>query len=113
MSEDQNVNLRMQVDENTRIPLKFFGTIMGLVIVGVLWGARLEAKTFYSAQQIEELRATKSSDSEKLNAILAHHTGKTSEEIDVDTERDNFMSAEQSVAYGLIDRVITSRTEAV
>ena len=50
---------------------------------------------------------------EKLNAILAHHTGKTPEEIDVDTERDNFMSAEQSKAYGLIDKVITSRSEAV
>lgn len=49
---------------------------------------------------------------EKLNAILAYHTGKSAAEIDVDTERDNFMSAEQSVAYGLIDKVITSRTEA-
>ena len=49
---------------------------------------------------------------EKLNAILAHHTGKTPSEIDLDTERDNFMSAEQSVAYGMIDKVITSRTEA-
>ncbi|PKO50188.1 MAG: ATP-dependent Clp endopeptidase, proteolytic subunit ClpP, partial [Betaproteobacteria bacterium HGW-Betaproteobacteria-20] len=36
---------------------------------------------------------------EKLNAILAYHTGKSATEIDVDTERDNFMSAEQSVAY--------------
>ncbi|MCF8186838.1 MAG: ATP-dependent Clp endopeptidase proteolytic subunit ClpP [Sulfuritalea sp.] len=49
---------------------------------------------------------------EKLNAILAHHTGKTATEIDLDTERDNFMSAEQSVAYGMIDKVITNRTEA-
>ena len=48
----------------------------------------------------------------KLNAILAHHTGKTAEEIDVDTERDNFMSAEESVAYGMIDKVIAKRTEA-
>ncbi|MBU3645055.1 MAG: ATP-dependent Clp endopeptidase proteolytic subunit ClpP [Candidatus Methylopumilus sp.] len=48
----------------------------------------------------------------KLNDILAHHTGRTSEEIDRDTERDNFMSAEQSVAYGMIDKVITSRSEA-
>ncbi|MEY3884406.1 MAG: hypothetical protein RIS87_181 [Pseudomonadota bacterium] len=57
------------------------------------------------AKEILYLRA-------KLNDILAHHTGKTSEEIDRDTERDNFMSAEQSVAYGLIDKVITSRVEA-
>ena len=47
----------------------------------------------------------------KLNSILAHHTGKTAEEIDRDTERDNFMSAEQSVEYGMIDKVIVSRTE--
>jgi ATP-dependent Clp protease, protease subunit len=48
----------------------------------------------------------------KLNAILAHHTGKSAEVIDVDTERDNFMSAEESVAYGMIDKVIAKRTEA-
>jgi len=48
----------------------------------------------------------------KLNEILAHHTGRTADEIDRDTERDNFMSAEQSVAYGLIDKVIESRPEA-
>ncbi len=48
----------------------------------------------------------------KLNDILAHHTGKTAEEVDRDTERDNFMSAEQSVAYGMIDKVIGSRNEA-
>jgi ATP-dependent Clp protease, protease subunit len=47
----------------------------------------------------------------KLNEILAHHTGRTADEIDRDTERDNFMSAEQSVAYGLIDRVIENRPE--
>lgn len=47
----------------------------------------------------------------KLNAILAHHTGKTAKEIDRDTERDNFMSAEQSVEYGMIDKVIGSRTD--
>ncbi len=45
----------------------------------------------------------------KLNAILSHHTGKTAKEIDRDTERDNFMSAEQSVEYGMIDKVIESR----
>ncbi len=45
----------------------------------------------------------------KLNTILAHHTGKTAKEIDRDTERDNFMSAEQSVEYGMIDKVIETR----
>ncbi len=48
----------------------------------------------------------------KLNAILAHHTGKSAEVIDLDTERDNFMSADESVAYGMIDKVIAKRTEA-
>lgn len=57
------------------------------------------------AKEILYLRA-------KLNEILAHHTGRTADEIDRDTERDNFMSAEQSAAYGLIDRVIENRPEA-
>ena len=48
----------------------------------------------------------------KLNEILASHTGKSPEEIDLDTERDNFMSAEESVKYGMIDRVIANRKEA-
>ena len=47
---------------------------------------------------------------ERLNAILADTTGKSSKEINVDTERDNFMGAEESVKYGLIDKVITDRT---
>jgi ATP-dependent Clp protease, protease subunit len=49
---------------------------------------------------------------EKLNAILAAHTGRTAEEIDRDTERDNFMSAEESVKYGMIDKVIANRAQA-
>ncbi len=49
---------------------------------------------------------------EKLNAILASHTGRTVEDIDKDTERDNFMSAEESVKYGMIDKVIAKRSQA-
>ena len=49
---------------------------------------------------------------EKLNAILAKHTGRSAEEIDRDTERDNFMSAEESVKYGMIDKVIANRVQA-
>jgi ATP-dependent Clp protease protease subunit len=45
----------------------------------------------------------------RLNKLLAEHTGKTESDIDRDTERDNFMSAEQSVEYGMIDKVLTSR----
>ncbi|MEA3302554.1 MAG: ATP-dependent Clp endopeptidase proteolytic subunit ClpP [Pseudomonadota bacterium] len=48
---------------------------------------------------------------ERLNGILAKHTGQSLEKIADDTERDNFMSAEESVEYGLIDRVLDQRTE--
>jgi len=41
---------------------------------------------------------------EKLNKILAHHTGQDLARIEQDTDRDNFMSGEQSVAYGLVDQ---------
>lgn len=46
---------------------------------------------------------------EKLNRILAQNTGKSIEEITRDTDRDNFMSAEEALNYGLIDRVIEHR----
>ena len=46
---------------------------------------------------------------ERLNSLLADHTGQTIEVIERDTERDRFMSAEQSVEYGLVDEVISSR----
>jgi ATP-dependent Clp protease protease subunit len=49
----------------------------------------------------------------RLNEILAKHTGQKIETIERDTDRDNFLSAEQSVSYGLVDRVLTSRTETV
>ena len=44
---------------------------------------------------------------DKLNRILAANTGKPLEVIEHDTERDNFMTAEEAVAYGLIDKIIT------
>ncbi|MCG6965360.1 MAG: ATP-dependent Clp endopeptidase proteolytic subunit ClpP [Chromatiaceae bacterium] len=47
---------------------------------------------------------------EKLNKILAHHTGQDLSRIEQDTDRDNFMSGEQSVAYGLIDEVLDRRS---
>jgi ATP-dependent Clp protease protease subunit len=48
----------------------------------------------------------------RLNNMLAKHTGQSIDVIDRDTDRDNFMSAEESVNYGLIDKVLTSRNEA-
>lgn len=47
---------------------------------------------------------------QRLNRILAENTGKPIEVIQADTERDNYMSAEEALAYGLIDRIIDSRT---
>lgn len=47
---------------------------------------------------------------ERLNKLMADHTGQTLETIERDTERDRFMDAEQSVAYGLIDEVILARS---
>jgi len=49
---------------------------------------------------------------EKLNAVLAHHTGQSMEQIKLDTDRDNFMSAEEARAYGMIDQVLQSRVVA-
>ena len=46
---------------------------------------------------------------ERLNKLLAEHTGQSLDVIERDTERDRFMSAEQSVEYGLVDAVISSR----
>ena len=46
---------------------------------------------------------------ERLNNILSHHTGKDVETIQKDTDRDNFLSAKESVDYGLIDKVLSNR----
>ena len=49
---------------------------------------------------------------ERLNRLMAEHTGQSIETIERDTERDRFMDAEQSVEYGLIDEVVRSRMPA-
>lgn len=46
---------------------------------------------------------------EELNQILSHHTGRPMDQIARDTERDNFLTSQQAVEYGLIDQVITRR----
>ena len=48
----------------------------------------------------------------RLNEMLARHSGKTLEEIERDTDRDNFMGADEAVKYGLVDKVLSSRNEA-
>ncbi len=50
---------------------------------------------------------------EKLNQILATHTGQTLKKIAADTDRDNFLSAEQSVDYGMVDQVISKRSQVI
>jgi ATP-dependent Clp protease protease subunit len=49
---------------------------------------------------------------ERLNAILATHTGKSPETIEKDTDRDNFMSADEAKSYGIVDEVVASRKTA-
>jgi ATP-dependent Clp protease protease subunit len=46
---------------------------------------------------------------DRLNKILAEKTGRSVEQIEKDTDRDNFMSADQAADYGMIDKVLTSR----
>ena len=65
-----------------------------------LGGARGQA-TDIEIEAKEILRMKK-----ELNTLLAEHTGQTVEKIYADTERDNYMSAQQAVEYGLIDKVI-------
>lgn len=50
---------------------------------------------------------------DRLNAILARHTGQDIAQIEQDTDRDRFMSAEQAIAYGLVDAILTRRSEEV
>ena len=57
------------------------------------------------AKEILSLRA-------KLNEIMAHHTGQPIERIERDTDRDNFLSAQEATDYGLIDKVLANRESA-
>jgi len=66
-------------------------------------GAQGQASDIHiHAQEILKIR-------DRLNRIMAENSGKTVEEVARDTERDNFMSAEESKAYGLIDEVLVKR----
>jgi ATP-dependent Clp protease protease subunit len=56
----------------------------------------------------KELRRVKA----HLNELIAHHTGKTVDEIEANTDRDNFMSSEEAREFNLIDRVVASIAEA-
>ncbi|MCK9987355.1 MAG: ATP-dependent Clp protease, protease subunit [Azoarcus sp.] len=57
------------------------------------------------AREILNIRA-------RLNEMLAKHTGQAIERIEKDTDRDNFMSAKDAMEYGIVDKVLTTRSEA-
>ncbi|WP_284047411.1 ATP-dependent Clp endopeptidase proteolytic subunit ClpP [Guyparkeria hydrothermalis] len=57
------------------------------------------------AEEIIKLR-------ERLNGILSHHTGQSLEQLERDTDRDNFMTADEACDYNLVDKVLTSRQKA-
>lgn len=70
-------------------------------------GAQGQASDIHiQAQEILKIRA-------RLNELMAHHSGQPIERIEIDTERDNFMSAQQAKDYGLIDAVIERRSAPV
>jgi len=71
-----------------------------------LGGAQGQA-TDISIQAQEILRTKK-----RLNEILAFHTGQTYDQVEKDTDRDRFMSAEDAKAYGLVDNVVVSKKQA-
>jgi ATP-dependent Clp protease protease subunit len=50
---------------------------------------------------------------DRLNRILSQHTGQDLDKVKKDTDRDYFMSAEEAMAYGLIDKVLSTRTPAL
>lgn len=67
-------------------------------------GAQGQASDIHiQAQEILKIR-------ERLNRLMAHHTGQELSKIELDTERDTFMSADESKAYGLIDEVLDKRS---
>ncbi|MDK2945542.1 ATP-dependent Clp endopeptidase proteolytic subunit ClpP [Geotoga petraea] len=71
------------------------------------WGGSQGTAVDVEIQTKEILRMRK-----ELNRILSHHTGQPIEKIQKDTDRDFFMSSEESKEYGLIDKVINSKEEA-
>ena len=56
------------------------------------------------AQNIQKIK-------EKMNAILAKNTGKDYEQVVKDTDRDNFMTAQEALEYGIIDKIYASRED--
>lgn len=76
------------------------------VIIHQPWGGAQGTASDIHIQATEILKLK-----EQLNRLLAHHTDKSKEQIEKDTDRDYFMSAEEARSYGIVDQVVTSKTE--
>jgi ATP-dependent Clp protease, protease subunit len=70
------------------------------------WGGVQGQASDISIQAKEILRLK-----DRLNAILAKHSGRTLDQIEKSTDRDNFMSSDEAKTYGLVDNVVVSRKE--
>jgi ATP-dependent Clp protease protease subunit len=68
------------------------------------WGGVQGTATDISIQAEEILKTKK-----RLNEIIANHSGKSVSDVEKDTDRDNYMSAQQALEYGLIDKVLVKR----
>tara|TARA_B100000315_G_scaffold255288_1_gene298299 strand:- start:407 stop:1021 length:615 start_codon:yes stop_codon:yes gene_type:complete len=87
-------------------PDKRFALPHSRVMIHQPWGGFQGQATDIDIHAREILRMR-----ERLNQILADHTGQQLDSVQADTERDNFMSGEEAVEYGIIDRVISSRED--
>ena len=67
-------------------------------------GGSMASDIQIQAQEIQSLKGL-------LNGVLSERTGRTIEEVTRDTDRDNYMSPEEALKYGLIDKILTHRTE--
>ena len=85
-------------------PEKRFSLPHSRIMIHQPWGGFQGQATDIDIHAREILRMR-----ERLNQILATHTGQGLEKVQADTESDNFMSGEEAVEYGIIDRVISSR----
>lgn len=88
-------------------PAKRYALPNARILIHQPWGGAQGQAADISIQAKEILRLR-----DRLNQILAHHTGKPLEEIQKDTDRDFFMSAEDACRYGLVDEVVQPRTKA-
>ena len=75
----------------------------------LIYGEGLSGQVTDIAIEAKELENTKT----RLTEILAKHTGKTPEQIMKDSDRDNYMNAEEAQAYGIVDHVVSSVKDKV